>query len=168
MKNVTTFETSQRLKVAGFPQPVPEFGQVWYAFDSQFDESEFKPLIVTGTMTNRSTGETVVYCTFIDGSVREFDSKEFMYFFFSPAATDILRELPNTVYRRYGKAHWQLGELTLPEKGPHIVDFQKSHDENDAEMLAKKWLSLHEKKNICYKTNEVCRYDCGGLCKDSY
>jgi len=30
MKNYVTFETAQRLKEAGFPQPEPEFGQVWY------------------------------------------------------------------------------------------------------------------------------------------
>lgn len=30
MKNVVSFETAVRLKEAGFPQPQPEFGQVWY------------------------------------------------------------------------------------------------------------------------------------------
>jgi len=31
MKNYVNFETASRLKAAGFPQPEPEFGQVWYA-----------------------------------------------------------------------------------------------------------------------------------------
>jgi len=29
--NTVTFETAKRLKEAGFPQPEPEFGQVWYS-----------------------------------------------------------------------------------------------------------------------------------------
>ena len=31
MKNTVTFETAVRLKEAGFPQPVPDFGQTWLA-----------------------------------------------------------------------------------------------------------------------------------------
>lgn len=30
---VTTFETAARLKSAGFPQPEPKWGQIWYGFD---------------------------------------------------------------------------------------------------------------------------------------
>jgi len=30
MKNIVTFETAQRLKEAGFPQPNWSFGQYWY------------------------------------------------------------------------------------------------------------------------------------------
>lgn len=33
MKNHTTYETARALKEAGFPQPEPEFGQVWYDND---------------------------------------------------------------------------------------------------------------------------------------
>lgn len=33
MKNTVSFETASRLKAAGFPQPEPEFGQVYFDVD---------------------------------------------------------------------------------------------------------------------------------------
>jgi hypothetical protein len=60
MRDYTTFETSLRLREAGFPQPEKEFGQVWYRvkngepvlvgqglfhFDKTYEDLVFAPRI---------------------------------------------------------------------------------------------------------------------------
>ena len=85
MKNVTTHETSAALKAAGFPQPEPEAGQVWYldAGDAVF---------INGI---NARGEIICAAPSLINIEGHFvfnpDACESMPF--APTAADILREL---------------------------------------------------------------------------
>lgn len=91
MKNTITFETSRALKEAGFPQPEPEPGQVWWSND----------------------GYQIIVISRRDNTMFPFDVPQIMYsiggqilrnpvatmsdrFVFAPTAADILGELPET------------------------------------------------------------------------
>ena len=83
MKDITTSETSIRLKEAGFPQPYPEFGQRWY-------NPDFGVFIV-GFIHVPYARATIFYnnrsCVFSK------NLPNFSGCVFAPTATDILREL---------------------------------------------------------------------------
>lgn len=76
MKNFCNYETSIRLKAAGFPQPRPEAGQTWYMEGGA-------PLIVL----KRMSPEVKVY---LGGITHMYD---FSGAAFAPTAADILQEL---------------------------------------------------------------------------
>ena len=129
MKNIVTFETAKRLKEAGFPQPMPEAGQVWYANDVNMRVSIVH---VGGRAVNHvNQGYMLIYNT----PIREFKTD----CVFAPTATDILREMPGTIlvlenYGSQGKAWelWKNGGL-ISELG------------DPAEAAALAWLKLNEK-----------------------
>ena len=137
MNNVTTFETSQRLKAAGFPQPVPEFGQVWYAHDAAFFNYDFQQAVVTGTY------KSTVHHTFINGAVRNCEAEIFLEFFFAPTATDIWRELGVDYNTKFMHGYFFVGTFDIYIG---VNNYDAKH-KNHAEALAKKWLSLNEKQN---------------------
>ena len=144
MNNVTTFETSQRLKAAGFPQPVPAFGHLWYIFDKQFNKAKFEPAIVVGVHNAIQDKEfSVIYKS---GSCREYDFDDLSNFYFAPTAADILKELP-TKTLLFLSDTWhcgiQHGEILRNEFGwQHIA-----MSDNSAEAAALAYLSLNEKHN---------------------
>lgn len=77
--NYVTYETAVLLKEVGFPQPEPEFGQVWFSADRS-------PFVVGGFDTPR----------FYDDLV------------FAPTATDIMRALPGLSMRFHSHLkEWQ-------------------------------------------------------------
>lgn len=116
--------TAVRLKDAGFPQPVPEFGQIWY-------DNEPGPHVlvhhagrVWEMATNRYAGTVGV------------DSEGGMVF--APTATDILRELDENHFL-----------TTLLDGRFCVALFVGSGDSihnNPAEACAAAWLALNEKK----------------------
>ena len=78
---MTSFETAQKLKVAGFPQPEPAEGQFWYnAFEDRF---------VVISMSDRRA--FVGYCGHTKTAAILLD--QFAFSIFAPTATDILEQL---------------------------------------------------------------------------
>ena len=77
-----TFDTAKRLKEAGFPQPSPEFGQVWW-----HPESETNAVLIN---SDRSDGR----CLFMDAEgFRLFMKLEDLIF--APTDADILLQMPD-------------------------------------------------------------------------
>jgi len=93
MKNIVTFETAVRLKIAGFPQPTPEAGQFWWL---KFMGEPMRPCVVN------FAGTVEIYFSVVGGVVSE---KKHMGHslitnvweksgaVFAPTAADILAEL---------------------------------------------------------------------------
>ncbi len=82
MKN-TTYQTALQLQRAGFPQPVPEFGQMWY------DSGGFEALCL-------GRAERDKYAFIYDDRQQVF----FSYLHrltYAPTSEDILEQLPNFV-----------------------------------------------------------------------
>lgn len=123
MENTVSFETAKRLKEAGFPQPVPEFGQFWYApngvicvmWGNGVFDGEARVMIANGNTIYIKTYDIV----------------------FAPTATDILKEIPFVslsfeVYEtRFEFRVWEGLKLIAKHENPH-----------DAAALA--WLSIQE------------------------
>ena len=89
MKERTTFETAQALKAAGFPQPEPEAGQMWYLGDS--------PKYLAGqelTDSGHFDGDFVFYTVGFP-NLPLVNSREdvFESMVYAPTAADILREM---------------------------------------------------------------------------
>jgi len=122
MNNVTTPQTSAALKAAGFPQPVPEFGQVWH--DPQ---SEREMICVKSASLIDRTFAFIHH----SGTGNIFFAKDVI---FAPAATDILRELDADVSMSCDAGTW----LCCIFCGP---DF--AHD-NPAEAAALAWMEANK------------------------
>lgn len=130
MNNVTTPETSARLKAAGFPQPEYEKGQFWYDEDGNlFLVFGFKNGEISGTYLQRSG-------YFGGGAIDKGDC-------FAPTATDILRELD-----------FEFNLWFSPQKGEYFISKDIGHfcgpeniasHANSAEAAAPAYLSLNEK-----------------------
>lgn len=122
MKNVTTHETSLRLKAAGFPQPEPEAGQFWY------DDSGV--LVCIGFSYDPG------------GSIARFKQT----FAFAPTAADILRELGWD----YGLQYDESGGVFVCSDRPISDGFFPPDKEikhtSPAEACAAAWLELKEQK----------------------
>jgi len=129
MKNVVTPETARKLKEKGFPQPEPEFGQVWY---DEYDQ----PVIM---------GE----CDSITGLVRGLNNgvlyggKASELIDFAPTATDILRQLalakPDSAFRNY------LEFDALSNLYCATYEMEETCNENPAEAAALAWLEKYAK-----------------------
>lgn len=133
MKNTVSFETSSRLKAAGFPQPEPESGQVWYEGDMPYVIGAFKDGKLSGAY-------------FYGGVFFEVEQDAMEKDIFAPTATDILpsecficREIS---YKTKTGERWVVYDrdtLELLCKGFPETD-------NPAEAAAAAWLEIHEKK----------------------
>ena len=128
MKNHVNYETSVRLKEAGFPQPEPEFGQVWW-----LDDDNPSPLVITFVY---STGQ-VDFC--LEGGPTNMGHHLFPNMVFAPTAADILRELGFRFYLIYDEtaSKWFLNK---PDSEFDIWDA-----DNPAEAAAQAFLNLKAK-----------------------
>lgn len=132
MENIVTFETAKRLKDAGFPQPEPATGQIWYG-----------PKDKTAYLINEVSHKTIYFIALGDyGNEEILEAKHLYLFVFAPTATDILREL------QYADLTFRSGKFRVTLE--HIIS---SHD-NPAEAAAVAWLELYEKK-FAEKKQEV-------------
>lgn len=117
------------MKAAGFPQPEPEFGQVWYERNSVYVLGGVIDGELSGTY---SYGQTFKACSFdaITGDI------------FAPTATDILAEM---------RDGWRLTRVNqdmfiCTEKEALWGD--DGCKDNPAEAAAIAWLSIHENKSL--------------------
>ena len=83
MDNIVSFETAKRLKEAGFPQPEPQRGQVWYSKH----RAEYLVYNVDEFGADYSCGSL----SFVGRSLSADDCV------FAPTATDILRLFNNAI-----------------------------------------------------------------------
>ena len=84
MKNIVTFETAARIKAAGFPQPSPEPGQVWY-------NTFGAPYLIIGVITPE-----ILFAADMDKETVLSIGRE--GYTFAPGPADILRELGGQYY----------------------------------------------------------------------
>lgn len=147
MKNIVTFETAKKLKEAGFPQPEPERGQVWY--------NEDKDLGVLGNCISATFDFT--WCSVgdnYDGHDDHYENADSILkeYVFAPAATDILRHINKSGYLDRWVNRFMLSRSisyiadvendVLPEVRAN-VGIRLSYIINP-EKVAKSWLALLE------------------------
>jgi hypothetical protein len=131
--DVVSFETAKKLKEAGFPQPEPAFGQVWY-------ESAGSPIIVTSGweagfafVGPRSAMAQTTY-------MKRFQEQNGV---FAPTATDILKAIqseystPCLIFD-FKDGQWEVGDFSHSEWYT-----MTSHKTNPAEACAAAWLANH-------------------------
>ena len=128
--NICTPETAARLKAAGFPQPDPAPGQVWYYASAH-------PYVL---LSPRSDGDWFVGGLETANSV--FNPK--ISATFAPGVADLLRALWFRFTIRFGgNGKFLVLEITsLNNPEGDVV----SENENPAEALAAAWMELNEKK----------------------
>lgn len=84
MSNIISFEIAKELKEAGFPQPEPQVGQVWYG------------LITGPSVINMIITEAVHNQRFLDSFGNWHRRESFDRFgTYAPTVEDILKELPD-------------------------------------------------------------------------
>lgn len=116
--DIVSFETSVQLKANGFPQPNPEFGQMWYVlpgFDDlgRIDSFDLVVVISTSENTFESVGLTGnVYSAITRTWQMCYDPKNRIY---APMAADILRELPYTFSTRFNGSDFEVEPDQYPE-----------------------------------------------------
>jgi hypothetical protein len=137
MKNIVSFETAQRLKEAGFPQPKPEMGQFW------FDKKGNLCIVVHNKQDWQFRICFFGYLKGRGGYLVEVD------FVFAPTATDILYLLQKNTRSPFW---WAL--VPYPhEETWGCIEFERLEDKNiefentdPAEAAAAAWLAINEKK----------------------
>lgn len=129
MKNVTTSETAKTLAENGFPQPTPEFGQVWYLSG--------KPHVCIG---HEGGG---IYNFRSQEGMEERTAVNYPTYFFAPTATDILEQLPGWAITKGGSM--KVWSVWLPLFEPPESDEMEFHLRNPAEAGAEAWLKLNKK-----------------------
>ena len=142
MKNVVTFETAKRLKEAGFPQPEPERGQVWYL-----------PNSVPAYCYGKCAGDSGPFYLFMYSEEKGLEvysrnlvkwSSEINEISFAPTATDIMWHLPSD-YELYYSERNEDFVLHIRDERNEISDF--FHDQNPAEAAAAAWLEIQKQKS---------------------
>jgi len=118
MQNHATYETSVRLKEAGFPQPEPEAGQFWY-------NTMFKQDI--GVVV----GDALYFVNGTGFTIPSEHSKNYMVF--APTSADILRELP------VGFCIVNFGKFGF---GAEFEKHEYIRDQNPAEAAAQAFIKL--------------------------
>ena len=133
MKNTVSPPTAQRLKAAGFPQPEPESGQVWY---------EGQKAYVLGKIKQRQ-----LHGVYLDGECFEACDINAMHDdIFAPTATDILRELGNDYVLWFDHSP-KMVVFFCAKTGNSIREAGAPFpNANPAEAAALAWLEIHEKK----------------------
>lgn len=125
MEHVTTPETAQRLKDAGFPQPEPKPGQIWHCGC----DFEWPTIVATSDMLVDGVEDGVI------------DTR---YALYAPTATDILRELGWDYQFWFDQKQciFACGKLN----DSFNIEYPFLHT-NPAEAAALAWLDKHEKEN---------------------
>ena len=120
--NVVSFETAVKLKEAGFPQPKPERGQMWWKVE---DVDEYELLVIdeyrfTHVTVDGKFGEEIIL-------KEDFEGLAYM-----PTVTDILRELGEnyTLHAPGADGKWLV-----------MCDLAGYEHENPAEAAAPAWLA---------------------------
>lgn len=123
-------DTAQEMKDAGFPQPKPEFGQIWYSFSGK------KMLFLYADFPAWSMHEDGQYSSI---GVLNPDS-----LIFAPTATDILRAL-NCQHKHIYSLRFEEGVFHVEYTYRSIGEFPEivSEHENPAEACAKPWLKKY-------------------------
>lgn len=126
--NYATFETARALKKAGFPQPEPEFGQVWY-----YNEMGFYCTVLEAVFTNNH--KVAVNAA---GAIMRIEPDQN---YFAPSATDIIPHLPQNL--RYPiEISGDNIKIWVLENGYSPRSFK---GESLAEACAAAWLTLNKK-----------------------
>jgi len=121
MNNVCTPAIARRLKEQGFPQPVPEPGQVWYT------KSE-APFVVV----QPKGSQIAVGWPYVDYSFSHIDKFDIHSCVYAPTAPDILRELGWEW--RVGYAEDAKEYFCVHETGRYLY-----YNDNPAEACAEVW-----------------------------
>jgi len=131
MNNFVTYETALRLRAAGFPQPEPKAGQMWY---DPYDVEHIVTSVDEWHVNLAPLSEVVNY-------TEEFDYPDFPgVWHFAPGPAEILLKLgPDFQIGVQWKRFW-CGRIA-GESGEYAT-----HSESMAEACAQKWLLIHEKK----------------------
>lgn len=124
MKNVCTPETARALEAAGFPQPEPEPGQVWYnTFGTPY---VILSVIAPGVLLAVDMKQEVMRNRYMRVNC------------FAPTAADVLRELPEgskiSWWNDSEGAEWECESDSL-----------FYHSNSPAEACAAAWLALNQK-----------------------
>ncbi len=140
MKDIVSYETAVRLKVAGFPQPTPEAGQWWHNPDFG--------LFVVGAKWFADNREYKIFYPGTGKSVLKSEAR-FLECAFAPTATDILREMPNYFYIRKYKHQTndiQMFSIFCEEQtaDDDLLQIAKGVSQNPGEAAAEAWLKLNE------------------------
>lgn len=113
-----TFETAKRLEAAGFPQPEKLRGGFWY---------------------NPDGVDTVFTFDIRHGAAPT------MWRYFSPPATDILKELGRDYNLSFMEGFWYC-QYSSGDFPPFAKEPSVWKHESPAECAAMAWLQIHEKK----------------------
>jgi len=124
MTTHTTFETSRLLAEKGFPQPAPEFGQVWYLSG--------KPHVCIG---HEGGG---IYNFRSQKGMEERTAVNYPTYFFAPTATDILDRIG------YGLIGQFFDGWIFCVQSPGGLKTSSNAHENPVEACAEAWLSLNK------------------------
>lgn len=125
MKDCCTPATSARLKAAGFPQPDPAPGQVWYVHGDT---------VILSAHPTTPSWLRMFYLSARESALKAFDIRKevFSEHTFAPGVADLLRALPATyVFSR----NWITSKYEVELNG------RVFNNENPAEALAAAWLS---------------------------
>ncbi len=152
MKDIVSYETAVRLKEAGFPQPKPDFGQVWHNPDFG--------LFVVGIKWFADNREYRIFYPRTGKTVLKSEAM-FLKCAFAPTATDILREMPNYYYIRKYKHQTndiQIFSIFCEEQNADddLSQIAKGVSQNPGEAAAEAWLKLNPKikKDFIRQTDE--------------
>lgn len=113
--DVVSFETAKRLKGAGFPQPAPDRGQLWYRNGTLYFARAF-------------SGGDVKISRFNAGYDDWVTKRAFESFVYAPCVVDLLRHLPGL-------------PVVCDGNGIFAVSGDFTGDESLPELLAKCWLA---------------------------
>lgn len=139
MKNVVTFETARALKDAGFPQPEPEAGQVWYI-----------PTKTPGQIFITHIGEYYIHYAWgknYEGNTPGSSKVNVESFFgtkpiLAATSTDILRELPETALLSRIENDWQCRIMSYDEERCEYA----IRNTNPAEACAAAYLEINKNR----------------------
>jgi len=87
-----TLDTAQRLRAAGFPQPEPKFGQIWYA-----------PAITDSPMIYMGRGSL----HYGEAGNHAYIPFSWSDIFFAPATDDLLEQLEEAAIRKSPNEYWR-------------------------------------------------------------
>lgn len=143
--DIVTFETAKRLKEAGFPQPEPTFGQIWYNGAEAFVVVKFCRAEEWSVCPLRSADWVRTFSAAFQHPLTFGDP------LFAPSATDILRELGERYHLVcVGGKNWIIEREISTSFEDSFYGYVTEtapieNHENPAEACALAWLQLNSK-----------------------